>query len=207
MRGFVAPTDQGWYQFLLGRPEIHEVNFWRPGATSFAALKPGEPFFFKLKASYDAIGGFGLFARFAPDCRCGGRGTCSVRPTAPAMSTTFCFGFSGSPAGRPAPAEGLNRVIAASPSPSRSSSRQTNGPRYTNRLVAQHRVGAHVRPDPKERDSACGGPAWSVRQAAARPPTFWALRGAQRRARRPADHDPPAARTGELPARRARRLW
>ncbi len=65
MRGFVAPTDQGWYQFLLGRPEIDEVNFWRPGATSFAALKPGEPFFFKLKAGHDAIGGFGMFARFA----------------------------------------------------------------------------------------------------------------------------------------------
>ena len=26
---------------------------------------PGEPFFFKLKAPYNAIGGFGLFARFA----------------------------------------------------------------------------------------------------------------------------------------------
>jgi putative restriction endonuclease len=65
MRGFVAPTDHGWYQFLLGRPELAEVNFWRPGAVRFAALEPGEPFFFKLKAPYDAIGGFGLFARFA----------------------------------------------------------------------------------------------------------------------------------------------
>jgi putative restriction endonuclease len=65
MRGLVAPTDHGWYQFLLGRLEIGEVNFWRPGGTGFAALQPGEPWFFKLKAPYNAIGGFGLFARFA----------------------------------------------------------------------------------------------------------------------------------------------
>jgi hypothetical protein len=29
VRGFVAPTDHGWYQFLRARPEIDEVNFWR----------------------------------------------------------------------------------------------------------------------------------------------------------------------------------
>ena len=33
-----APTDHGWYQFLRARPELDEVNFWRPGATPFAAL-------------------------------------------------------------------------------------------------------------------------------------------------------------------------
>ena len=38
-------TDHAWYQFLLARPEITEVNFWRPGGGSFAALTPGEPFF------------------------------------------------------------------------------------------------------------------------------------------------------------------
>jgi putative restriction endonuclease len=65
MRGLVAPTDHGWYQFLLARPELTEVNFWRPGGTGFAALKPGEPWFFKLKAPHHAIGGFGRFARFA----------------------------------------------------------------------------------------------------------------------------------------------
>jgi HNH endonuclease len=64
VRGYVAPTDHGWYQFLLARPEITEVNFWRPGGAGFNAIAPGEPFFFKLKAPYDAIGGFGLFARF-----------------------------------------------------------------------------------------------------------------------------------------------
>ncbi len=65
MRGAVAPTDHGWYQFLLARPELTEVNFWRPGSAGFALLQPGEPFFFKLKAPYNAVGGFGLFARFA----------------------------------------------------------------------------------------------------------------------------------------------
>jgi len=64
VHGYVAPTDHGWYQFLRARPEIAEVNFWRPGASSFRALTPGEPFFFKLKAPHNAIGGFGLFARF-----------------------------------------------------------------------------------------------------------------------------------------------
>jgi len=61
--GFVAPTDHGWYQFLRARPEITEVNFWRPGGTSFRALAPGAPFFFKLKRPHNAIGGFGLFTR------------------------------------------------------------------------------------------------------------------------------------------------
>lgn len=65
MKGFVAPTDFGWYEFLRRRPEIGEVNFWRPGAVQFAALKPGELFFFKLKAPHDAIGGFAQFTRFA----------------------------------------------------------------------------------------------------------------------------------------------
>jgi hypothetical protein len=31
MRGFVANTDYEWYRFLSGRPDLDEVNFWRPG--------------------------------------------------------------------------------------------------------------------------------------------------------------------------------
>jgi putative restriction endonuclease len=64
VQGFVAPTDHGWYQFLRARPEISEVNFWKPSAGRFSAIRAGEPFFFKLKAPYNAIGGFGLFARY-----------------------------------------------------------------------------------------------------------------------------------------------
>lgn len=65
MRGFVAPTDYGWYRFLQARPELTEVNFWRPSQHRFGALQPGELFFFKLKAPHDAIGGFGIFTRHA----------------------------------------------------------------------------------------------------------------------------------------------
>jgi putative restriction endonuclease len=64
MRGFLAPTEHAWWQFLLRRPDLREVNFWRPGAGNFVALRAGEPFFFKLKAPHNQIGGFGLFARF-----------------------------------------------------------------------------------------------------------------------------------------------
>jgi putative restriction endonuclease len=64
VNGFVAPTDHGWYEFLRARPELQEINFWRPGGAGFAALRPGEPFFFKLKAPHHAIGGFGRFATF-----------------------------------------------------------------------------------------------------------------------------------------------
>lgn len=64
MHGFVAPTDHAWYEYLRVRPELDEVNFWRPGGTPFAALALGEPLFFKLKAPHHAIGGFGHFAGY-----------------------------------------------------------------------------------------------------------------------------------------------
>ncbi|MCW2953217.1 MAG: restriction endonuclease-like protein [Conexibacter sp.] len=65
MKGYIAPTDHGWWQFLRARPDLGEVNFWRPGPGAFRVLAPGAPFFFKLKSPYNAIAGFGLFARFA----------------------------------------------------------------------------------------------------------------------------------------------
>lgn len=67
MRGFVANTDYDWFTFLRSiEPPIDEVNFWRPGAeSSFRALQPGEPFFFRLKAPWNAIGGFGYFAHYS----------------------------------------------------------------------------------------------------------------------------------------------
>jgi putative restriction endonuclease len=65
VRGFVAPTDFDWYRFLQARPELREVNFWRPSQSRFGALQPGELFFFKLKSPHNAIGGFGLFTRGA----------------------------------------------------------------------------------------------------------------------------------------------
>lgn len=65
VHGFVAPTDYGWYRFLQARPELTEVNFWRPSQNRFGALDAGELFFFKLKAPHNAIGGFGIFTRGA----------------------------------------------------------------------------------------------------------------------------------------------
>lgn len=65
VKGYIGHTDQGWWRYLKDRPEIHEANFWRPGGRRFAALSPGEPFFFRLKSPVNRIGGFGLFARYA----------------------------------------------------------------------------------------------------------------------------------------------
>ena len=67
VRGFVANTDYDWFTWLRAiEPPIDEVNFWKPGSgTNFGALVPGEPLFFKLKAPYNAIAGFGYFAHFS----------------------------------------------------------------------------------------------------------------------------------------------
>ncbi|HYC93356.1 MAG TPA: HNH endonuclease [Thermoanaerobaculia bacterium] len=67
MRGYVANTDFDWFTYLRAiEPPIDEVNFWKPGSgTNFAALVPGEPLFFKLKAPHNAVAGFGYFAHFS----------------------------------------------------------------------------------------------------------------------------------------------
>ncbi|HOX26875.1 MAG TPA: HNH endonuclease [Candidatus Krumholzibacteria bacterium] len=62
MMGWVANTDYSWFTFLRNR-RADEVNFWQPsGGRGFHAVKPGAPFFLKLKRPHDAIGGFGFFA-------------------------------------------------------------------------------------------------------------------------------------------------
>jgi len=63
VKGYVALTDQDWFTFLQGRQPLDEVNFWQPSAHGFRA-PAGTPFFFKLKAPHNAIGGFGIFARY-----------------------------------------------------------------------------------------------------------------------------------------------
>jgi hypothetical protein len=46
---YVGLTDRDWFNFLSRRAGLDEVNFWQPRAsTTFAALKPGEPFLFTL---------------------------------------------------------------------------------------------------------------------------------------------------------------
>lgn len=58
----VAVTDRGWFDHLRARPELAEINFWAPGASSFKALQPGELFLFKLHAPHNVIVGGGVFA-------------------------------------------------------------------------------------------------------------------------------------------------
>jgi putative restriction endonuclease len=64
VRGYLFPTDFDWFTFLRARQPLDEVNFWRPSGRGFAALSPGEPLLFKLKSPHNAIGGFGIFARY-----------------------------------------------------------------------------------------------------------------------------------------------
>lgn len=67
MRGYIANTDFDWFTILRGiDPPIDEANFWKPGGgTTFRALTPGEPLFFRLKSPHNAIGGFGYFAHYS----------------------------------------------------------------------------------------------------------------------------------------------
>lgn len=65
MRAYIANTDFEWYQFLLARPDLDEVNFWRPGTANFHALVPGAPLLFRLKAPHNAIAGVGFFVHFS----------------------------------------------------------------------------------------------------------------------------------------------
>jgi putative restriction endonuclease len=63
MNGFIGVTDDEWFAFLSRLPEIDEVNFWQPsGRSQFRALRPGEPFLFKLHAPHHFIAGGGFFA-------------------------------------------------------------------------------------------------------------------------------------------------
>lgn len=66
MRGYIGNTDFEWYRFLASQPGIDEVNFWQPsGGRGFHVLRPGGPFFFRLKAPHNAIAGFGFFKGFS----------------------------------------------------------------------------------------------------------------------------------------------
>ena len=64
MIGTVAVTDSGWYDFL-SRPSLAEVNFWTPSDRRRFSAPAFSPFFFKLKAQYRAIAGFGYFAKWS----------------------------------------------------------------------------------------------------------------------------------------------
>jgi putative restriction endonuclease len=65
MLGYFAITDYDWFQFLAARPNLEEVNFWRPSDTrSPQQLVPGTPVIFKLRKRYEGwIVGYGVFAK------------------------------------------------------------------------------------------------------------------------------------------------
>jgi len=65
VRAWIANTDYEWYRFLSGRPDLDEVNFWRPSSGTFRALSPGEPLLFRLKAPHNKIAGLGFFVHFS----------------------------------------------------------------------------------------------------------------------------------------------
>ena len=65
MRLYVAVTDKDWFALHASKPEVEEVNFWRPSAdATFKALQPGELFLFKLHSPDNYIAGGGFFTRF-----------------------------------------------------------------------------------------------------------------------------------------------
>ena len=65
MTGFVANTHSDWFDFLERKSRWEEVNFWNPSDYYAFRGEPGSPFFFRLKAPRNAIGGFGLVSGFA----------------------------------------------------------------------------------------------------------------------------------------------
>ena len=66
MKAFVGVTDRAWWEFLRRQEGIAEVNFWQPsGSSTFRALRPGQPFLFKLHYPDNAIVGGGFFATFS----------------------------------------------------------------------------------------------------------------------------------------------
>jgi putative restriction endonuclease len=65
MRLFVAVTDWDWFQLHASKPNVEEVNFWRPSPDApFRALQLGEPLMFKLHAPRNYIAGGGFFTKY-----------------------------------------------------------------------------------------------------------------------------------------------
>jgi putative restriction endonuclease len=66
MRIYLYPTMQEWFDYLASRPDLDEVNFWRPGGVQpFRGLQPGDLFLFRTKAPRVAIGGFAFYRHFS----------------------------------------------------------------------------------------------------------------------------------------------
>jgi putative restriction endonuclease len=59
-RFVVASTDPDWFRFLRSRPDLPEINFWRPSG-SVSSEVPGTPWFFRIRKT-ELIAGCGFFA-------------------------------------------------------------------------------------------------------------------------------------------------
>lgn len=65
MNGYVANTHPHWFDFLSKNREWEEVNFWSPFDYYSFRGTVGSPFFFRLLAPRNAIGGFGIVTSFS----------------------------------------------------------------------------------------------------------------------------------------------
>src|SRR5271169_1733845 len=64
MKLYLGNTDIDWYSYL-SKINPEDINFWQPGSHSgFKVLKSGEPYLFRLKRPYNAIGGVGFFTSY-----------------------------------------------------------------------------------------------------------------------------------------------
>lgn len=64
MQIYVGITDAEWYQYLKAK-NAKEVNFWRPGSSTFKAIKENDLFLFKLHAPQNFIVGGGFFVKYS----------------------------------------------------------------------------------------------------------------------------------------------
>ena len=65
MKGWIANTHHGWFDFFAQKQYWPEVNFWTPSDYDAFRGEPGSPFFFRLLAPRNKIGGFGYVQRHA----------------------------------------------------------------------------------------------------------------------------------------------
>jgi putative restriction endonuclease len=65
VRAYLGVTDTDWIGHLRVRPQLREVNFWRPmDRREFKVIEGGAPFLFKAKAPLNRIVGGGIFEAF-----------------------------------------------------------------------------------------------------------------------------------------------
>jgi putative restriction endonuclease len=59
----IGTTDPDWFSYLRARPDLTEVNFWRPG-NSPTRIRPGTPWFYLLRGT-TTVAGAGFFSTYS----------------------------------------------------------------------------------------------------------------------------------------------